>query len=64
VAGKTGTLPTLRHEVGVVQTPDRRRYAVAVFTLARSTAFSLPQVDAAIGASARVAVDDIARRSR
>lgn len=36
VSGKTGTLPTLRSEVGVVEYPDGGRYAVAVFTRAFS----------------------------
>jgi len=63
VAGKTGTLPTLRNEVGVVEFPDERRYAVAVFTRSDSLAPTLPQVDAVIGVAARVAVDDIRRRA-
>ncbi len=32
VAGKTGTLPFVRNEAGVVTYPDGHRYAVAVFT--------------------------------
>lgn len=63
VAGKTGTLPSIRNEVGVVEVPDGRRYAVAVFTRSDSLVMTLPQVDAAIGAAARVAVEDIARRT-
>lgn len=62
VAGKTGTLPTLRHEAGVVEYPDGGRYAVAVFTRAASTAVILPSADEAIGRAARIAVD--ALRSR
>ncbi len=62
VAGKTGTLPTVRNEVGVVGYPDGKRYAAAVFTRARSTAMTLPQADAVIGTTARMAVD--ALRSR
>ncbi|WP_406508273.1 serine hydrolase [Streptomyces sp. NBC_00212] len=57
VSGKTGTLPTLRHEAGVVEYPDGGRYAVAVFTRAASTAATLPAADAAIGRAARIAVD-------
>ena len=57
VAGKTGTLPAVRNEVGVVTYPDGSRYAVAVFTRARSLAYRQPAVDAAIGAAARCAVD-------
>ena len=57
LAGKTGTLPSLANEVGVVCYPDGKRYAVAVF--GRSSTFSLrqPLLDRAIGAAARVAVD-------
>ncbi|MET9253531.1 serine hydrolase [Streptomyces sp. NPDC003717] len=57
VAGKTGTLPTLRHEVGVVEYPDGGRYAVAVFTRTAHTAATLPRADAVIGTAARIAVD-------
>lgn len=57
VAGKTGSLPTLRNEVGVVEYPDGGRYAVAVFTRAANTAATLPAADAVIGTAARIAVD-------
>ncbi|WP_419996310.1 serine hydrolase [Streptomyces boninensis] len=57
VAGKTGTLPTARSEVGVVEYPDGGRYAVAVFTRAANPAATLPQADAVIGTAARLAVD-------
>jgi beta-lactamase class A len=60
VSGKTGTLPGLRNEVGVVELPSGARYAVAVFTRSDSPAFVLPQADAAIGRAARVAVDALA----
>ncbi len=59
VAGKTGTLPTLRAEAGVVDYPDGGRYAVAVFTRAIRTAARQPAADAVIGASARIAVDHL-----
>lgn len=59
VSGKTGTLPSLRIEVGVVET-EGRRYAVAVFTRSASTRLNLPQADAAIGTAARLAVDALA----
>jgi beta-lactamase class A len=62
VAGKTGTLVTIRNEAGVVTYPDGGRYAVAVFTLASSLAFQQPAIDAAIGTAARMADD--ALRSR
>ncbi|MBO1330268.1 serine hydrolase [Streptomyces sp. VRA16 Mangrove soil] len=57
VAGKTGSLPTLRGEVGVVAYPDGGRYAVAVFTRTVRTAAILPAADAVIGTAARIAVD-------
>ncbi|WCB92243.1 Beta-lactamase regulatory protein BlaB [Baekduia alba] len=57
VSGKTGTLPTMRHEIGVVEYPDGGRYAVAVLTQAAAIAATQPQVDAAIGSVARAAVE-------
>jgi len=57
VSGKTATLPTLRHEAGVVEYPDGGRYAIAVFSRAASTAAILPAADRAIGRAARIAVD-------
>jgi len=59
VAGKTGTLPGIRNEAGVVTYPDGRSYAVAVFTVADSLASQQPAVDAAIGHAARLAVDSM-----
>lgn len=56
VAGKTGTLGPLRHEVGVVQYRHERPIAVAVFTMAARADQNLPRVDAVIGASAHTAV--------
>jgi beta-lactamase class A len=61
VSGKTGSLPTLRCESGVVEYPDGGRYAVAVFTRSFSTALIQPRADAVIGASARMAVDHLRR---
>ncbi|MGB8946417.1 MAG: serine hydrolase [Streptomyces sp.] len=57
VAGKTGSLPTVRNEVGVIEYPDGGRYAIAVFTRAVNPAATLPAVDAVIGTTARIAVD-------
>ncbi|WP_327373056.1 class A beta-lactamase-related serine hydrolase [Streptomyces sp. NBC_01216] len=57
VAGKTGTLPTLRNEVGVIEYPDGGRYAIAVFTRAANPAAALPAIDTVIGTTARIAVD-------
>lgn len=59
VSGKTGTLPTLRNEIGVVEYPDGGRYAVAVFTRSLGTAQNQPRADAAIGAAARIAIDQL-----
>ncbi|MGW4642174.1 serine hydrolase [Sphaerisporangium sp. NPDC004334] len=59
VSGKTGSLPTLRNEVGVVEYPDGGRYAVAVFTRSIGTAQHQPRADAAIGLAARAAIDHL-----
>lgn len=60
VAAKTGTLPAIRNEAGVVTLPDGRSFVVSVFTRAGSLAGRLPAVDAAIGTAARLAVQDLA----
>jgi beta-lactamase class A len=57
VSGKTGTLPRVRNECGVVEYGDGERYAVAVFTRSTSTAMKNPAADAVIGTAARRAVD-------
>jgi beta-lactamase class A len=62
VAGKTGSLPTVRNEVGVVEYPDGGRYAVAVFTRTARTSALLPAADAVIGTTARLAVDALRAR--
>ncbi|MFD5244390.1 serine hydrolase [Amycolatopsis sp. NPDC058340] len=59
IAAKTGTLPAVRNEAGVVTHVDGRRYAVAVFTRAESLADRLPAVDSAIGEAARLAVEHL-----
>ncbi|MEV7549283.1 serine hydrolase [Amycolatopsis sp. NPDC089917] len=59
IAAKTGTLPAVRNEAGVVTFVDGRRYAVAVFTRADSLADRLPAVDSAIGEAARLAVEHL-----
>ncbi|GAB3690722.1 serine hydrolase [Actinocorallia lasiicapitis] len=56
VSGKTGTLPTLRNEIGVIEYPDGPRYAVAVFTRAHTPTATLPRADAVIGTTARLAL--------
>ncbi|WP_026313339.1 serine hydrolase [Actinomadura flavalba] len=62
VAGKTGTLPTIRNEIGVVEYPDGGRYAVAVFTRSLLPVAVLPEADAVIGTAARLAVEELRRR--
>lgn len=59
VSGKTGTLPFLRNEAGVVTYPDGGRYAVAVFARAPSPAYRQPDQDRVIGTVARIAVDHL-----
>jgi beta-lactamase class A len=57
LAAKTGTLPGIRNEAGVVIYPDGKRYAVGVFTRADSYADRRPEVDRSIGAAAFAAVE-------
>lgn len=59
VAAKTGTLPTIANEAGVVSYPDGRRYAIAIFTRTAAVAPARPDVELAIGASARMAVESL-----
>ncbi|MFI6603414.1 serine hydrolase [Nonomuraea sp. NPDC050536] len=59
VSGKTGTLWGVRNEVGVVEYPDKSRYAVAVFLHGDDLGFRIPAADAAIGKAARLAVDHL-----
>ncbi|MEV7012886.1 serine hydrolase [Streptosporangium sp. NPDC051022] len=59
ISGKTGTLWGVRNEAGVLEYPDGRRYAAAVFLRTSSLGFRLPQADAAIGRAARVAIDHL-----
>lgn len=59
IAAKTGTLPSIRNEAGVVTYPDGASYAVAVFTRAHDLGQRRPRVDASIGKAARAAVDHL-----
>ncbi|MFC3961109.1 serine hydrolase [Nocardia jiangsuensis] len=56
VAGKTGTIGTIRNEAAVVEFPGEHPVAVAVFTRAARAEPVLPVVDAAIAEAARIAV--------
>lgn len=56
---KTGTLPGIRNDIGVVGYPDGSRYAIAVFTVSHILAGRQPAVDRAIGDAARLAVERI-----
>lgn len=49
ISGKTGTMGVVRNEVGVVEFPGGRRFAVAVFTRSHRYAARDPQADALIG---------------
>jgi beta-lactamase class A len=59
VAGKTGTLPAIRNEAGVVTYPDGRQYVAAIFTRAHCLAPARPRIDAAIGTAARMAIEHL-----
>jgi beta-lactamase class A len=59
VAGKTGTLPAVRNEAGVVTYPDGRQYSAAIFTRADSLSPRLPRIDTAIGTAARMAIEHL-----
>ncbi|MEU8822445.1 serine hydrolase [Streptomyces sp. NPDC048636] len=62
IAAKTGTLPGLHNEAGVVHWPDGGRYAVAVFARTAGPAWRRTAVDRAIGRAARLAVDVLRTR--
>jgi len=61
VAGKTGSLLALRHEVGVVTFPGEEPVAVAVLTHALTPARHLPRVDTVIGTVGGMAVRSLRR---
>ncbi|WP_280367122.1 class A beta-lactamase-related serine hydrolase [Nocardia wallacei] len=62
VWSKTGTLPSVRNEIGVVEYPGGLRCAVAVFTRAEVLDTRMPHVDRAIGEAARAAIEAIDHR--
>ncbi|MFD2764348.1 serine hydrolase [Micromonospora eburnea] len=57
VAGKTGTLPGLHLEAGVAEYPDGGRYAIAVYARTERLSTRSIDVDLAMGAAARTAVE-------
>ena len=59
VAAKTGTLPGLHIEAGVAEYPDGGRYAIAVFAQTRRLNVRRIDVDLAMGAAAREAVETL-----
>ncbi|WP_262281643.1 serine hydrolase [Micromonospora sp. MA102] len=59
VAGKTGTLPGLQLEAGVVEYPDGGRYAVAVLARTERLSTRRIDVDLAMGEAARAAVEAV-----
>jgi beta-lactamase class A len=59
VACKSGTFGALRHDVGVITYPGETPIAVAVLTEAARSDRMLPEVDAAIGRTARMAVTQL-----
>lgn len=59
VTAKTGTLPGLHIEAGVAEYPDGGRYAMAVFARTRRLATHRIDVDLAMGAAARAAVESL-----
>ncbi|GAB19477.1 hypothetical protein GOEFS_086_00470 [Gordonia effusa NBRC 100432] len=56
VAGKTGTIGSIRNEIAVVEFPGESSVAIAIFTKSARAAASLPTVDRAIGEVARAVV--------
>lgn len=61
LAGKTGTLGRLRHEIAVVEFPHEIPVAVAVLTRSLRPEMHQPRVDTAIGVLARLAVNRMRR---
>jgi len=59
VSGKTGTLASVRNEVGVVEFSDGGRYAVAVFLRMARPAGVAPDVDRSIGTLGAAAVAEL-----
>ena len=64
VSAKSGSFGgAIRNEIGVVELPGAGRYAVAVFTRAHALYEREHEINDAIGAAARIAVDAVSVRS-
>ena len=59
ISGKTGTIGVVRNEIGVVEFPDGRRFAVAVFLRTHTFRYRNPRADALIGTVGRLLVDQL-----
>ncbi|WP_283134280.1 serine hydrolase [Rhizohabitans arisaemae] len=64
ISAKTGTLMGVRNEAGVVEYPDGKRYAAAVFVRTRSLGGRLPRADASIGRAALAAIEHLRAEGR
>ena len=54
ISGKTGTIGVVRNEIGVVEYPDGRRFAIAVFLRTQRFGYRQPDADRLIGTVARI----------
>jgi beta-lactamase class A len=61
-SSKTGTLLNLRHEIGVAEHADGRRYAIAVLTESQVAAVEQPGADALMAQVARRLRDHLRQR--
>ena len=59
ISGKTGTIGVVRNEIGVVEFPDGRRFAVAVFLRTHAFGYRNPRADALIGTVGRLLIDQL-----
>jgi beta-lactamase class A len=59
ISGKTGTIGVVRNEIGVVEYPDGRRFAIAVFLRTDRFAYRQPDADRLIGTVGRLLADEL-----
>jgi beta-lactamase class A len=57
ISGKTGTIGVVRNEIGVVEYPDGRRFAIAVFLRTHRFGYRQPDADRLIGTVAALLAD-------